>query len=134
MPCSKSGSQRSPSQISSLSLASFSTKPNFRISVFRASIRSVSLIFRVESPLKWKGMPLAAQVTTNVCARSGELMKSYSSFGTHRPFFATVTVWGIPTFFVSNLFFTPSRLKMYLVTESPCFEPSISPDSLISAS
>ena len=45
-----------------------------------------------------------------------------------------VTVCGTPCFLVWNTVFTPSRLKMYLVTESPCFEPSVSPVSLTVAS
>ena len=97
-------------------------------------MRSVSLIFSVDNPRKWKGLPIIQQATTNVWARSGEFTKSYSSRGTQRPLFFSVTTCSRPDSFDSKIVFTPSRLKMYFTTESPCFEPSISPDSRIVAS
>ena len=77
---------------------------------------------------------MAAQVTMMVCAKSGEFTKSYSNFGTQRPFFFSVTVCNCSASLVSKMVFTPSRLKIYRTTESPCFEPSVSPLSLTSAS
>ena len=76
-------------------------------------MRSVSLIFSVDSPRKWNGTFISAQHTTKVCARSGELMKSYSNLGTQRPEWRRVTVVGTPSRLVANTVLTPSRLKIY---------------------
>lgn len=50
-------------------------------------MRSVSLILRLCSPVNRKGTSSSAQVTTNVCARSGMSTKSSSSRLTQLPFF-----------------------------------------------
>ena len=52
--------------------------PNLPSSAASAAVRSVSLMRRLSSPLKLPGIPRAAQVTTTVCARSGQSEKSYS--------------------------------------------------------
>ena len=45
--------------------------PSFLSSVLNAAMRSVSFIFRLCKPVKRKGIFNKAQVTTNVCAKSG---------------------------------------------------------------
>ena len=70
------GSQRSPSQQSVSRFSSVSAMPNLRSSALRASMRSVSFILRLYSPVKRNVMSSMTHVTTTVCARSGELMKS----------------------------------------------------------
>ena len=62
--------------------------------------------------MKWKGTPKVQQATTKVCAKSGDLPKSYSSRGTMWPIFFSVTVVGTPGRFDLNVVFTPSRLKI----------------------
>ena len=46
----------------------------------------------------------------------------------------SVTILGTPGAVVSKLVFIPKSEKMYLTTESPCFEPSIRPSNLTTAS
>ena len=54
--------------------------PSFINSVFKASNRSVSFIFKVCKPAKWHSKPNPKQVTAMVCAISGEFCKLYSAY------------------------------------------------------
>ena len=79
-------------------------------------------------------MFIFTQVTTTVCAKSGDPVKSYSKRGNRHLCRCSVTILGTPGAVVSKLVFIPKSEKMYLTTESPCFEPSIKPSNLTTAS
>ena len=70
------GSHIAPSHISVSLFSSRNTYPSLRNSRLRASMRSVSFILRLASPVNLNGMLSNAHVTTTVCAKSGAEMKS----------------------------------------------------------
>ena len=75
-----------------------------------------------------------AHVTTSVCAKSGELTKSYSSLGSLVRSFFSVTFVSCPAGCFEKTVFTPSKENMCRTTESPCLEFSLNPSSSMVAS
>ena len=75
-----------------------------------------------------------AHVTTSVCAKSGELTKSYSSLGSLVRSFFSVTFVSWPAGCFEKTVFTPSKENMCRTTESPCLEFSLNPSSSMVAS
>src|SRR3989338_5486804 len=127
--CGKIVSEEFRYQYRFLIVGCFSIKKqlNFFSSLRIAPIRSVSFILNVSSPVNFALTPSAAQQAITVCARSGQLVKSYEISRGILKFFLFPLI--IHTPFLVKIESTPSCLNSKVATESPCkdlcFKPLI---------